>query len=329
MTGAMDLHPLLTRQLRRVGVSSDKVPDATRWSEVLAAVSRAYRAADEDRYIMERSLELSSAEMQTLHDRLAAERDRLSRELEIARVLQTSLLPPPATLAFLDVAARMVPASEVGGDYYEVIPAPDACWVGIGDVTGHGLRAAIIMLMVQSVVAGIVRACPGATPSEQLARVNAALWDGVHNRLRVDDHVTCTLLRFARDGRVQFAGAHEDLLVSRAGAPCARVATSGTWLAVTGDITGKNPDNELALAPGDLVVLYSDGAIEARNHAGEQLGIDRLASIVDTVRDEPVEMVCERVLAAVQAWAPTALDDVTLVALRYRQVSKIVAQSNL
>jgi serine phosphatase RsbU (regulator of sigma subunit) len=315
--GMADLHTLLLRQLRRIGASPNEPPDSIAWPEILASVSRAYRGFDEDRYTLERSLELSSQEMNVLYERIAAERDRLSRELEIPRVLQTALLPRETDVPFLDVGAKTVPASEAGGDYYEIVQLGEQCWLGIGDVTGHGLRAATIMMMVQSMVATLVRARPQALPSAQLAMVNQSLWDGVRNRLHVDDHVTCTLLRCNADGDVWHAGAHEDLIVSRAGAPCERIATQGTWLGVTSDVSDKNPDQQFRLERDDLLVLYTDGIIEAKSEAREEFGVDRLCALIDANRDSSVDEINARVFDEVKAWSPKQVDDLTLVVVRY------------
>ena len=318
---AASLHQLLLRQLRKANASADAPPDKDAWEALLQSVSRAYVAADEDRYTIERSLELSSQEMKDLYDRLSEERDRLERELEIARVLQTMLLPRSTVVSYLDIAARMMPATEVGGDYYEVIPVRDACWIGIGDVTGHGLRAAIIMMMLQSMIAALVRSSPEGRPSRLLARVNRALWEGLRDRLRVDDHITCTLLRCTPDGGVVYAGAHEDLLISRGGAPCERVRTTGTWLGVTPEIERITFDHAVRLAVGDLLVLYTDGVIEAMNHQREQFGTDRLASIVDAHRDRPVEIIRDAILADVGKWMNPQRDDLTLLVMRYQGFS--------
>jgi serine phosphatase RsbU (regulator of sigma subunit) len=312
-----DLHALLLRQLRRVGASASEPPDGAIWAEVLASISRAYRGADEDRYTLERSLELTSQEMTTLYERIAAERDRLTRELEVARVLQTALLPRGVGVPYLDIAATALPATEAGGDYYEVVPTDDACWLGIGDVTGHGLRAAIIMMMVQSMVATLVRARPNAMPSVQLAMVNQSLWDGIRNRLHVDDHMTCTLLRCSASGEVWHAGAHEDVLISRAGGSYERIATEGTWLGVTADVSDKNPDQQFKLAVGDVMVLHTDGIIEAKNSEREEFGVERLGALIAAERDADVGQICRRVFDEVKAWCIHQADDLTLVVVRY------------
>ena len=306
------------RQLRRVNASPDSVPDAETWAELLRSVSRAYQSADEDRYTIERSLDLSSQEMKALYDRLSDERDRLARELEVARVLQTMLLPRSTEVRYLDIAARMMPATEVGGDYYEVIPVRDACWIGIGDVTGHGLRAAIIMMMLQSMVAALVRANPEGPPASLLARCNGALWEGLRDRLRVDDHITCTLLRCTPDGRVVYAGAHEDIIVSRKNEPCERVQTTGTWLGVTPEIERINLDHSLRLGVGDVIVLYTDGVIEAMDRQRQQFGTERLTAIIDAHRDKPVETIRDAILTDVGRWMSPQRDDVTLIVLRYQ-----------
>ncbi len=311
------LHNLLKRQLRRVGASVDAAPDLTAWQELLDNVSLAYRSSDEDRRMIERSLELTSAEMKTLYDRIAAERDRLERELEIARVLQTALLPKQTTTRGFEIHGKMVPATEVGGDYYDVIPVDGGCWFGIGDVAGHGLRAAIVMLMVQSMIATLVRASPDARPSEILRATNAALWDGTRERLNVKDHVTCTLFRCGVDGRVCYAGAHEPTLIVRATGECERIAAEGTWLSVVRDLGDKNPDRDFELGYGDTMVLYTDGAIEGRNAANEELGLERFRGVLDGAHARSVSEVADSLFKTVQAWQAVQRDDITLLVVRY------------
>ncbi len=180
------------------------------------------------------------------------------------------------------------------------------------------LRAAIIMMMVQSMVAALVRAIPDGRPSQLLARVNHGLWEGLRDRLRVDDHVTCTLIRCTPDGNLVYAGAHEELLVSRAGEPCERIQTTGTWLGVTAEIDRINLDHTVRLQAGDLVALFTDGVIEAMNASREEFGVDRLAALIDTGRERPFDELRDRVLNEVAAWSVQQRDDVTLMLLRYR-----------
>src|SRR4029079_6734900 len=74
--------------------------------------------------------------------RQVAERQRLEKEMEIAARIQTSILPQDVSVPGLEIAAAMYAATEVGGDYYDVVPVDDGCWLGIGDVAGAGVRPA-------------------------------------------------------------------------------------------------------------------------------------------------------------------------------------------
>jgi len=210
-----------------------------------------------------------------------AEKTRLARELEIAQRIQTSILPKAMRVPGLSLSAQMVPATEVGGDYYDVIPCADGCWIGVGDVAGHGLSAGLVMLMVQSAFAALVRTLPEATPRQLVVALNQLIFDNVRNRLGSDEHVTFTALRYFPDGRLIFAGAHEPILIHRqATRRCDLVETPGTWLGVIPDISRATTDTVVQLSPGDVVVLYSDGVLEAASATGQQLGMERLKDAI-------------------------------------------------
>jgi sigma-B regulation protein RsbU (phosphoserine phosphatase) len=248
--------------------------------------------------------------------RALAEKERLEREMEIAMKIQTSILPKRFDVAGLEIAARMIPASEVGGDYYDVLPVERGCWIGVGDVAGHGLTAGLEMLMVQSVIAALVRANPDAAPKDQLTVLNHVIFENIRDRLDQDEHITLTLMRYA-DGVVTFAGAHEEIVVLRAGgAACERIATPGTWLGAMRDIAAVTRDSALPLASGDLMVLYSDGVTEAPGAGGVQFGMDRLCTLIEDSRGETAEAIRDRIVAAVQAWQTRHDDDISVMVVR-------------
>ena len=245
-------------------------------------------------------------------------KDRLQRELEIASRIQTSILPRDLRIPGYDVSAAMLPAEEVGGDYYDVIPVEGGLWVGIGDVAGHGLTAGLVMLMVQSVIAALVLESPRSDPSKIVRVLNSVLYENIRQRLSNDEHVTFSLLRFDDDGRFTFAGAHEEMLLLRAGAErCERIETPGTWLGAIRDVGAATSDAEARLAEGDLLVLYTDGATEGRNEAGQQLDLDGLAAALERGGSGTAEQVRDRLLEAVVNWTNAPVDDVTILVLRY------------
>jgi sigma-B regulation protein RsbU (phosphoserine phosphatase) len=248
-----------------------------------------------------------------------AHKERLEKELEIAHRIQTSILPRRLEAPGLEVAAVMRPAGEVGGDYYDFLPVAGGAWIGIGDVAGHGLTAGLVMMMVQSIVAALTRDGRTVSPRDIVCRVNDVLFDNVRDRLANDEHVTFTLLRYHDDGRLVFAGAHEDIVIWRARTGVTeQIATPGTWLGAVPDIARVTIDSELRLEPGDVMLLYTDGATEAMDAHEEQFGLGRLCAALTEVAERPVDAARDHVLAQIERWAATQRDDVTLLVLRYK-----------
>ncbi len=242
----------------------------------------------------------------------------LRKELEIAARIQTCILPNRLLAPRLDISASMHPASEVGGDYYDVLPTEDGAWIGIGDVAGHGLNAGVVMLMTQTAVATLVRQLPDAEPSRVLAAANDVLYENIRHRLGRDEFVTLTLMRYRADGTIVFCGAHEDVIVWRAGTrECEIVKTTGPWLGAMADLRGRVTDETLRLEPGDVLVLYTDGVTEAMNEEREQFGLTRLLDVVAKSGDEAPERIRRAVLGAVDAWATSRRDDVTILVARF------------
>ena len=244
---------------------------------------------------------------------------KVEEELAIAQRVQTALLPRRLVVPGMEISAKMIPASEVGGDYYDILPCEDGCWIAIGDVSGHGLSAGLVMLMTQSSVLTSVLARPTARPSEVLALVNLALVHNIRGRLGTKDHVTMTLLRYKADGRVVFAGAHEEMILlrQRTGEP-EIIATPGTWLGARKEVGQFFVDSELRLEDGDLLVLYTDGVTEAMNANGKMFDLERLVATARAVQHKPTLLVRDNILSAVRKFSVEQKDDMTLIVLRYR-----------
>ena len=257
-------------------------------------------------------------------DRL--EKEALARELAIAASIQTALLPRNTDLRGLECAATMITASSVGGDYYEFLPVPGGCWIGIGDVAGHGLQAGLVMLQAQSALEALILSQPDAEPMLLLTIANRVIFENVRNRLGSDAYITLSLLRYHEDGRIVSAGAHEEALVWRASSGrCERVPVEGTWLGVIPEIGDATVQITLTLEVDDLLVLYTDGIIEARGGHGEIFGLDRVAQLVEAHAAGSVADIRDRVLGAVAAWAGAVLeDDMTIMVLRHVGVAPAV-----
>lgn len=268
----------------------------------------------------------AALKLAALHVRVVEEtalRERLAQqqflgELAIAKRIQTALVPTEYGVAGLDIAAGMTAADQVGGDYYDVHVVNDGAFIAMGDVTGHGLLAGLIMVMMQSAVTALVGAGPEVSVKKVVCGCNDVLRHNIRERLGTDEHATFTILRYFTDGRVCYAGAHEDLILLRAGAErCQLIETTGMWLGIVEDIASLTDERELRLEPSDLLVLYTDGLTEARNATEEQFGIERVCRLIERHAAESVARIYEVLLAEVQSWAPVQQDDITLCVLRY------------
>jgi sigma-B regulation protein RsbU (phosphoserine phosphatase) len=265
-----------------------------------------------------RGAELVRRVAEEARQREKAEKERLERELEIAAHIQTSILPRDLRVENLEIAAVMVPATEVGGDYYDVLPGAGGSWLAIGDVAGHGLRPGLVMMMLQSVLAALLKNDFNAAPRDILQVANAVLYDNVRERLQQDEHATLTLIRYFANGELVFAGAHEEIVILRAkSGKCERIPTPGTWLGATREISDVTQDQHARLADGDVLLLYTDGAIEASDKAGREYGLDRLCVELESMARAPVNAIVEHLLASVQGFLNEQHDDIALLVARY------------
>jgi hypothetical protein len=228
-----------------------------------------------------------------------AERDRLAAEMDSARAVQTSLL----SINSLDYAgyhahATYQPALEVGGDFYELIPLPDGAMLAVaGDVSGKGLQAA----MVVALALGALRNRHSSTPSALLAEMNRSLI-----QRKAGGFVTCVIARFEPDGRISVASAgHPSPVLARSEFHTVEWSIPpGLPLGVTLEVSYEEAAEQLA--PGEQLVLFSDGVVEAENAKRELFGFDRTRQISKGSAQEIAD--------AAQAWGQT--DDITVVTVR-------------
>jgi DNA-binding LacI/PurR family transcriptional regulator/serine phosphatase RsbU (regulator of sigma subunit) len=254
-----------------------------------------------------------------------AERARLESEMKLAQRIQCEILPKAREVVGLEIATVMIPASEVGGDYFDILPFDGGCWLGIGDVAGHGLDTGLIMMMIQSIVAATTRSLTNVSPKEVWCVVNAVLFENIRQRLGRDEHATLSLLRYDKSGDILFAGAHEDLIIVRAtDGRCETIPTRGVWAGICAKFGDSSLDlGHCRLGSGDLLVLYTDGITEAMNDRREVYGIERLCDALTRVADRSAEAIKDYVMAQVFNWSNVVSDDRTLIVARYTATTAI------
>jgi hypothetical protein len=206
------------------------------------------------------------------HVRRIAERERQRVELETARRIQSSILPPvPKRLLDYELASIYLPATEVGGDFYDVRALGDGrLALAIGDVAGHGVSSGLVMSMARSAL--LVQSRFDPEVEGVVAALNRVVFESGPRLLTT----LCYAVLDPRTSRARFACAGHvwPYLVSRAGAVAALESTAyplGVRERLDLDV------REQALAPGDSLVLVSDGLVEARRLGGEEpFGFERM-----------------------------------------------------
>jgi len=248
-----------------------------------------------------------------------AEKDRLEEELRIARQIQMSLLPESTvTVPGLRLAALCIPATEVGGDYYDLLPLSDErLAVVVADVSGKGTSAALYMAELKGLVLSLSRAY--ASPAALLSEANRILADNLDSR----SFITMTYAVFDTAARrMRYArGGHSPIVQFEAATGRTRL------LSAPGLGLGLDPgprfdklllEDEVALAPGDVFVFFTDGVSEALSPESELFGEPRLMRVIEDGAALETEELKQRILEAIRAFAGgVALhDDMTLVVLK-------------
>lgn len=245
----------------------------------------------------------------------ALQRVRLEEELDAARRMQASFLPALlAPVVGWSLAARWEPANQVSGDFYDVIPLPSGdVGVVIADVSGKGAGAALLMAVARTYIRAAA-ATVGDDPAAVLEQVNRWL---ASEALEGSFVSACYVLLRPNSGLVRWANAgHPRPLLRRASGEVEVLFAPGM---VMGVVPGARYETkEISFAPGDSLLLYTDGLTDAADRGLRHFGDRRLRSLIGAVSPEPhtlVSRISEATLAFRDGVAPG--DDLTLVAMRY------------
>lgn len=254
--------------------------------------------------------------------KLSAARDALWGEMELAKQIQTALLPRVDRVPGYRVAARMIPTAEVGGDYYDILQtAAGETWLAIGDVSGHGVASGLIMMMTQTSIFATVDRTTGYMPSRVLDLVNSVIKQNI-SRLRTDRYMTICVARLDQ-GKMTFAGKHQDILVWRkATGTVETIPTTGTWMGIVDDLAGALADSTIEIAEGDAVLMFTDGITEAMSAKGEMFGQDRLTTALGKHGALEAEQIVLGILAEVNGFQQNQADDITLLVLKRVQTGR-------
>jgi phosphoserine phosphatase RsbU/P len=253
------------------------------------------------------------------HIKRISERERMAKELEIARTVQMSLLPKsnPVTDGY-DIAGVCIPAFEVGGDYYDFVSLGGSkIGIAIGDVSGKGVPAAIYMTLTKGILQS--HAEDNISPKVVLSKVNSLMYRTIERNSFVSMFYAVLdqrqhTIRFARAGQCPV------ILTQHAD-------TEGSFLTPRGMALGLErgkvfdsvlEEQEVQLRSGEVLVFYTDGFTEAMNRKQDEFGEKRLVEAVARYRTKPaaemIHCLCEEVRAFVGDM--TQHDDMTMIVVK-------------
>ena len=235
----------------------------------------------------------------------------ISKELEVARRIQLSILPsefPPS--AKFRVAARYVPMTSVAGDFYDFVLADDArAGLLIADVSGHGVPAALIASMVK--LAATSQRTQASDPAALLSGMNAALHGNTQSQFVTAAYV---YLDAQREELRYSAAGHPPMLLLRNDA-VSEIAENGLILAAFDFASYETRTHRLQ--PKDRLLLYTDGIIEAANASGEFFGAERLSHVLRESAVVSAHEAADQIIRAVRGWATSQDDDLTVLVCDY------------
>lgn len=275
-----------------------------------------------ERHQAQESLASAYQEIKMLNHQLHDENKYLNMELEITRRLQRLLLPSEAELEeikSLDIAGYMEPATEIGGDYYDVLAFGGGVTICMGDVTGHGLESGMVMLMAQTAVRTLLEA--GETDRVRFLDVlNRTIYLNVL-RMNCDKNMTLVLLDY-QGGEIRICGQHEEAILVRSDGNVQRIETIdlGFPIGLVDDISEFISHYTTYLNAEDVVVLYTDGITEAENADGLHYGVDRLCAVAAKNRDLTAAEIRQSIIHDVMEYIGNhqVYDDMTILVCKQR-----------
>ncbi|MBM4162654.1 MAG: PP2C family protein-serine/threonine phosphatase [Ignavibacteria bacterium] len=239
---------------------------------------------------------------------------KIREELRLASRIQTDLLPKTCPqIPGYDIAAGTIPADQVGGDYFDFIRL-DQNLIGlcVGDVSGKGLPASLLMANLQATLRGQALLTP--PPKECLSRANRLLFRSTGEEKFAT--LFYAVLDTARHSLCYSNAGHDRPVLLRQGRPPQRPTAGGIPLGMVEEWIYE--DESIELQSGDLLVVFSDGVREAVDSRGEHFGDDRAIDVVTANVHLPAQKLMEVIIGAVRSYASGSrlTDDMTLIVLK-------------
>ncbi len=246
------------------------------------------------------------------------EKSDVQKELDFAREIQLSLLPPSSMkIDQLEVYSFAATAQEVGGDYVDIIRTEKGTYVIIADVSGKGLSAALYMVRIQALVHLLIKKL-NPSPKELFLELN----NYVKSNKRDRTFVTACVAFFPK-GEDHFifsrAGHNIPIIYNKNHDSTFKLKTSGFALGMTSNkaLARELQEKKYQFEPGDSLLLYTDGLIEARNNRNEEYGEDRLDGILSIYGSLHAKTITQKIQSSIEQFIgdEKPIDDITFTTI--------------
>ncbi len=262
---------------------------------------------------LERKVEERTAALDKSLQEISLRDEKIQRELVMAGSVQQALLPERIPDWPVRIAVRYKPLREVSGDFYHFAKTLDGGYLMyIGDVSGHGMPAALYAILAVKAYSEAARS--ETSPAAILSRVNDDLC-----RLDTTHYLTSFMVKYDGEGRLHFsnAGHPRAILLSRRKKKITMLDTAGTVIGIRDDARDMLQDAEIPFEQGDRILLYTDCLVERANAEGEQFGETRLVDTLKKFFFEDLDALIDKTLETFFAFAGGAenKDDLTIAAM--------------
>jgi len=254
------------------------------------------------------------------------EKNKMERDLELARKIQQGLLPQCIPNIYgLDICGEMIPAMQVGGDYFDLIPVPDLSrqgrdsklFVVVGDVSGKGLSASLYMTKLQTMIQ--LSCIPGKTPKEILIDINKKFYDVIERNW----FVTMTAALFDTEkGKVTFCRAGQMPILTSQNGSVHSYRTKGIGIGLERGLIFNSTlvEEEVSLEPGKIFAFFSDGITETMNNNLDLFGEEKLSELLKNRADKKSGEIMNEIWDSLNQFKGSAeqYDDMTMVLVKVK-----------